>query len=73
MAYSIGNNKKEMKMTINELIDQYAEFIADNDLPDMSADELLFETDVDEEQCEFLEQFIENWHEAEKTEASMTV
>jgi len=70
MAYSIGNNTKEIKMTmpktISELCDVYDEFLAENNLPSMSADELLFETDVTEEQCEFLEEFIEAWHEAEK-------
>ena len=70
MAYSIGNNTKEIKMTmpktISELCDVYDEFLAENNLPSMSADELLFEVDVTEEQCEFLEEFIEAWHEAEK-------
>jgi hypothetical protein len=73
MAYSIGNNTKEIKMTmpktISELCDVYDEFLAENNLPSMSADELLFETDVTEEQCEFLEEFIEAWHEAEKEAA----
>ena len=55
-----------MPKTISELCDVYDEFLAENNLPSMSADELLFEVDVTEEQCEFLEEFIEAWHEAEK-------
>jgi hypothetical protein len=55
-------------MTLNELCDQYDEFLAENNLPSMSADELLFEHDVTPEQCDYLEQFIEAWHEAEKEE-----
>ena len=58
-----------MPKTISELCDVYDEFLAENNLPSMSADELLFETDVTEEQCEFLEEFIEAWHEAEKEAA----
>lgn len=57
-----------MPKTLAELCDVYDLFLADNNLPSMSADELLFETDLTEEQCEFLEEFIEAWHLAEKEE-----
>jgi len=57
-----------MSKTIDELCVEYDEFLAENNLPSMSADELLFETDVNAEQCEFLENFIEEWHIAEKEE-----
>jgi|TARA_R110001592_G_scaffold225260_2_gene481038 hypothetical protein len=56
-------------MTLNELIDQYEDFLFENDLPPMSADELLFEHDLTPEQCDYIEQFIEAWHEAEKEAA----
>ena len=58
-----------MIKTLSELSDEYDRFIAENNLPELSADELLFEHNVNEEQCEFLESFIEAWYEAEKKES----
>lgn len=58
-----------MTKTLSELSDEYDLFIAENNLPELSADELLFEHNVNEEQCEFLESFIEAWYEAEKKES----
>ncbi len=57
-----------MTKTITELCAEYDEFLAENNLPSMSADELLFEDFVNPEQCEFLENFIEEWHLAEDKE-----
>ena len=56
-------------MTLNELCDQYDDFLFDNDLPPMRADELLFEHDLTPAQCDSIEQFIEAWHVAEKEAA----
>tara|TARA_R110000868_G_scaffold352936_1_gene614187 strand:- start:175 stop:354 length:180 start_codon:yes stop_codon:yes gene_type:complete len=58
-----------MIKTLSELCSEYDLFLAENNLPPMSADELLFGHDVTEEQCEFLESFVEAWREAEKEES----
>jgi len=50
--------------TIEGLITDYQEFIAENNLPVMSADELLLEVDLTEDQREFVNHFIEVWNTA---------
>lgn len=56
---------KEMK-TINELCDDLQTFCDDNNLPYMSADELLYQEDLilTKEQKDYLKYFISFWDKA---------
>ena len=48
---------------VDTLIDEFREFCAENQLPLMSADELLIVGGLEPEQVEFLQDFINRWEE----------
>ena len=50
-------------MTVEMLIEEFAQFCAENQLPLMSADELLIVGGLEPEQVEFLQDFIVRWEE----------
>ena len=60
----MGTVDKEIVMNIvDSLIDEFRSFCAENQLPLMSADELLIVGGVSSEQEEFLRNFIARWEE----------
>ena len=48
---------------VDTLIDEFRSFCAENQLPLMSADELLVVGGLESEQVEFLQDFIVRWEE----------
>lgn len=54
--------------TENDLINELEEFCKDNGLPYMSADELLHEPDITNEECQWLVDYCDRWMEMLKAE-----
>ena len=50
-------------MNVDILIDEFRAFCAENQLPLMSADELLIVGGLEPEQIEFVQNFIARWEE----------
>ena len=48
---------------VDSLIDEFRQFCSENQLPFMSADELLIVGGLEPEQVEFLQDFIVRWEE----------
>ena len=60
----IGTVDREIVMNIaDSLIDEFRQFCFENQLPLMSADELLVVGGLEPEQVEFLQDFIVRWEE----------
>lgn len=60
----MGSVDMEIVMNIvDSLIDEFRAFCAENQLPFMSADELLIVGGLEPEQVEFLQDFIVRWEE----------
>jgi len=52
---------------LDKLTDEYTEFLKDNNLPGLSAEELLFECNLKEWQNRYVVDFIDRWNDGENT------
>ena len=55
--------RESFDMNVDVLINEFRAFCAENQLPLMSADELLIVGGLEPEQVEFLQDFINRWEE----------
>ena len=55
--------RESFDMNVDVLINEFRAFCAENQLPVMSADELLIVGGLEPEQVEFLQDFINRWEE----------
>ena len=55
--------RESFDMNVDVLINEFRVFCAENQLPLMSADELLIVGGLEPEQVEFLQDFINRWEE----------